>query len=189
MGFIGFLFISLALAMDCFSVSITCGIIQKRMGRQVLLMAVLFGFFQALMPFVGWLAADLFRRQIDAYDHWIAFAMLVFIGGKMIWNALAGGDEAKPFDPSSLKVLLALAMATSIDALAVGFSFLGMGIRSFSDAVAPLVLIALVSFGMSVIGKYIGVRIGRRFNFPAELIGGVILVGIGVKVLVSHLCA
>lgn len=187
MGIIGYFFLSLALAMDCFSVSITCGIIQKKMGRQVVLMALLFGFFQAMMPFIGWVAADLFSGHINTFDHWVAFALLAFIGGRMIWNTFRASEDDHHFNPSNLKVLIALAVATSIDALAVGISFIGMGIRTISDVMPVLAIIGIVSAIMSVLGKFIGIHIGRRFNFPAELFGGIILVIIGIKVLVQHL--
>jgi len=124
MGILGFILLGLALAMDCFSVSITCGLIQKRMGRQVWAMALLFGFFQAMMPFIGWLAIAFFADKIEAYDHWIAFGLLLFLGGRMIVNGLRHHDDAAAshFNPSDWKVLLTLAVATSIDALAVGFT-------------------------------------------------------------------
>ncbi len=189
MGFTGFFFLALALAMDCFSVSITCGMVQKRMGRQVIAMAFLFGFFQALMPFAGWLAADLFASQIEAYDHWIAFGLLSFLGGRMVWGTFRNDEVDAGLQPSSLRVLLTLAVATSIDALAVGFSFTAMGIHRLADCVFPLLLIGMVSAVMSVVGKYIGVRLGKRFNFPAECIGGIILILIGFRVLAEHLAA
>lgn len=189
MGIIGFLFLAVALAMDCFSVSLTCGMIQKRMGRQALAMAFFFGFFQALMPFIGWLAADIFKHQIDAYDHWIAFGLLAFIGGRMCLSSGDADDGHPRFNPSSLKVILTLAVATSIDALAVGFSFIGFGIHETAETFVPLLIIGLVSFVMSLLGKFIGVRLGRRFTIPAEKLGGLILIAIGIKVLLEHLCA
>lgn len=180
--------LAVALAMDCFSVSLSCGIVQKRMGRQILAMALAFGFFQALMPFIGWVAIDLLSEQIVSFDHWIAFVLLLFLGGRMIWNGFKSSDDGTPhFNPSRPLTILTLAVATSIDALAVGFSFSGMGIRTLADAAVPLLVIGLVSAVMSVIGKYIGVSIGHRIKFPAEPIGGLILVIIGVKTLVQHL--
>ncbi len=196
MSITGYILLALALAMDCFSVSLTCGMIQKSMGRQAWGMALLFGFFQALMPLLGWIAADTFKAQISAYDHWIAFGLLVFLGGKMLYQDLydrfcrqkSGFPETQHLDPSSFNALLTLAVATSIDALAVGFSFLSFGIRGWRDVIIPLLIIATGSFVMSLLGKAIGIRLGRRFNFPAEIIGGLVLIGIGVKVLIQHLC-
>lgn len=189
MGTIGFLFLAVALAMDSFSVSLSCGMIQKYMGRQVWIMSFFFGFFQALMPFIGWQTANVFREEINAYDHWIAFVLLAFIGGRMCLSTKKSSDETHRFNPSSLKVLLTLAIATSIDALAVGFSFIGMGIHTISDIVIPLIIIGLVSFVLSFLGKFIGVRISSYCKIPAELIGGCILIAIGFKVLVEHLTA
>lgn len=185
----GMFFLGIALAMDCFTVSVTCGILQKRMGRQALAMAFLFGAFQALMPMLGWLAAALFSRQIMAYDHWVAFGLLFLLGVKMIWEGFHPDHREHRFNPSKPAVLLTLAVATSIDAMAVGFSFVGMGIRTTGEALLPVAVIGLVSFVMSLLGKYAGVRIGRHFHFPAEPLGGIILIGIGVKVLVEHLSA
>ncbi len=195
MSFIDCFLLALALAMDCFSVSISCGIVQKRMGRQALVMAFFFGLFQALMPFLGWLAAEVFSKEIMAYDHWIAFGLLAFLGGKMVYSEVAkylskeedDHEEKTGFNPSDICVLLTLAVATSIDALAVGFTFPGLGVNSLADMAVPLLIIGIVSAVMSLVGKYIGLNIGRRFNCPAELFGGLILIGIGVKVLVQHL--
>ena len=100
--------IAVALAMDCFSVSITCGIIERRMGWQAWLMALLFGLFQGIMPLIGWLAATVLVGNIEAYDHWVAFGLLAFLGGKMIWEARHEKEGMKQFNPSSLGVLLTL---------------------------------------------------------------------------------
>lgn len=188
MSFIEALLLAVALAMDCFTVSITCGIIQRRMGRQALAMALLFGFFQALMPLLGWLAANLFSKQITAYDHWVAFGLLTLLGGKMIWEGFQE-KEHTAFNPSRPAILVTLAIATSIDALAVGFSFIGMGLRSIAEIVMPVATIGITSFLFSIFGKYVGVSLGRRFNWPAEQIGGSILILIGLKVLIEHLSA
>lgn len=185
----GIIFLAIALAMDCFTVSVTCGVLQKRMGSQVWAMAFLFGLFQALMPLIGWLAAGLFSRQIMAYDHWVAFGLLFLLGVKMIWEGFHGDKECHRFNPSKPVVLLTLAVATSIDALAVGFSFVGMGIRTAWQVVQPIVIIGIVSFLMTLGGKYLGVKIGRIFHWPAEQFGGIILIIIGVKVLIEHLTA
>lgn len=189
MGIIGYFLLALALAADCFSVSVSCGMIQRRMGRQVLVMAASFGFFQALMPLIGWWAADLFAHKIEAYDHWIAFGLLGFIGGRMVWSGMHPRQASTGFNPSSVRVILTLAFATSIDALAIGFSFISMGIKSITDALVPLSIIGLTSVALSVIGKYIGLSIGRYFHFPSDLLGGIILIAIGLKILIQHLCA
>lgn len=169
--------------MDCFSVSITCGILQKRMGRQVWAMALLFGLFQGGMPLVGWLLSSNFLRLIEAYDHWVAFGLLLFLGGKMIWEGMHDDGENPHYNPSRLGVLLMLSVATSIDALAVGVSYPGIGMKGLRSVLEASAWIAVVSFAMSVIGKFIGVKVGCRFNWPAEQVGGVILILIGLKVL------
>ena len=188
MTFIEAFFIAVALAMDCFTVSISCGVIQRRMGRQVWVMALMFGAFQALMALLGWAAVDVFKDKIEAYDHWVAFSLLTFIGGKMIWDG-AFPKENQSCNPSSYWVILFLSFATSIDALAVGCSYVGMGFFRFEEVAFPILLIGLASFLLTFVGKYLGVRIGHRFNWPMEEIGGVILIVIGCKVLLQHLLA
>ncbi len=187
MSTIDSLMLSVALAMDCFTVSITCGIIHKRMGMQVLIMAFFFGAFQSLMPLIGWFAADFLSEEITAYDHWVAFGLLAVLGTRMIWNGMKGCDENCTFRPDNILTIITLAIATSIDALAVGFSFIGMGIRQTSDAIPTIAIIGAGSFLFTLLGKYIGVKVGKKFSWPAEQLGGFILLIIGVKVLLSHL--
>lgn len=187
MGYFELCLLAMAMAMDCFTVSITCGIIQRRMGRQAWAMALSFGLFQAFMPLLGWLTATLFSRQIEEYDHWVVFGLLAFLGGKMIWDGCHPEEEEPKFNPSSPLVLLTLSVATSIDALAVGFSFVGMGLRTYSAIAVAVTVIGLMSFLFSLLGKNIGVRIGRRFDWPAEQLGGCILIFIGLRVLVEHI--
>lgn len=179
--------LALALAMDCFTVSLTCGIIQKRMGRQAVAMALTFGAFQGGMTLLGWAVAASFSRYISGVDHWFAFLLLAFLGGKMIWEGMHA-EQGKPcFNPSKPATLLTLAVATSVDALAVGFSFTCMGFSRLAAVFYPVGMIAAVSLLMSLAGKYIGVTVGRRVNWPAEQIGGVVLILIGLKVLLEHL--
>ena len=186
MTFLDALLISIALAMDCFTVSITCGIIQRRMGSQSVAMASMFGIFQAGMTLLGWLFVGIFTKEIQAYDHWVAFTLLSLLGSKMIWEGIHPKENQK-YDPSHFIVLLMLSVATSIDALAVGCSFIGMGLVSFLNILSPVILIGLSSFVLSLIGKYIGVKIGHRVDWPTEQIGGVILILIGLKVLLQHI--
>ena len=125
--------LAVGLAMDCFAVSIASGIILKRARlRPMLVMAISFGFFQALMPLLGWIGASFFSHLIESIDHWIAFGILAFLGGRMIMESFKDEDCKHEYDPTSLKVVLALAVATSIDALAVGVSFAFLGIKQFS---------------------------------------------------------
>ena len=183
--------IALALAMDCFAVSVVCGVIVREYRAGVMLrLAVLFGFFQALMPLIGWALTTHFSTYLEAVDHWIAFAMLAFIGGKMILDSFKGEDE-EHMDPGHWKTQLAMAVATSIDALAVGITYACTGYNTISSIALPLGIIGLVSFLMSLLGFSLGVRFGETVNkkMRPELLGGIILIGIGVKILIEHLCA
>ena len=206
MNLLDIILLAVALAMDCFTVSIVCGVILPQQGTQrdgsfvtptdvtkepslcVIRMAFLFGFFQALMPLLGWLGISHFQSYMEAYDHWIAFGLLGLIGGKMIWESFSP-EEEHHFNPCRLRTQLLLAVATSIDALAVGISFACTGYTALSQLTLPLLLIGLVSFLFSIIGYHLGRCFGktiiRRLN--PELIGGTILILIGVKVLMSHL--
>ncbi|MCR4571973.1 MAG: manganese efflux pump MntP family protein [Bacteroidales bacterium] len=189
MTILDILLIAVALAMDCFTVSMVSGVMTRKMfwGRN-LRMALLFGFFQAAMPFIGWIAIHYFQSSVEAYDHWIAFGLLLLIGGKMILDAFKEEDEAT-FNPLNLGTQLTLAIATSIDALAVGISFACSGYGSIQRLVLPLAVIGLVSFIFSIAGLLLGVRFGGAVarRFKPEIIGGVILIAIGVKILLEHL--
>lgn len=179
--------LAVALAMDCFAVSVTSGLILKRVRlRPILIMALLFGLFQALMPLIGWAGMQFFSGYIERIDHWIAFGLLAFIGARMFWEGCKG-NEASSFDPTRLHVVLGLAVATSIDALAVGISFACTGMTTFGSIVTPILIIGLVSFVLSLVGSYLGIRLGKRFHLPASQVGGVILILIGIKILVQHL--
>ena len=183
--------VALALAMDCFAVSMASGIIFKRVvPRQMTAMVLLFGLFQALNPLLGWLGAELCRELIESVDHWIAFAILGFLGVRMIIDSFKD-EEEKKFNPRRFKVILTLAVATSIDALAVGISFSCMGYSSLPSLLYPLVAIGIVSSAMTALGLFLGVRFGKTFagRLRAELWGGLILIAIGVKVLIEHLSA
>ena len=183
------LLIALALAMDCFAVSVVCAVILRRKATGVMLrLAFLFGFFQALMPLIGWLLTCRFSEQLQAVDHWIAFAMLAFIGGKMIVDSFKEEEHAS-MNPESWKTGLLLAVATSIDALAVGISYACTGYDTLSSLCVPLVTIGVVSFLMSILGYLLGVRFGEVVNkkMRPELLGGIILICIGVRILVEHL--
>ena len=176
--------LALSLAMDCFTVSIVSGTILLRWkGRVIARLAFLFGFFQALMPLLGWLAIRLFAAQLETYGRWIAFSLLLFIGGRMIVSALRGEEENAIFHPEKLPTQLLLAVATSIDALAVGVSLGVTGYDTISSLSFPLLVIGAVSLLLSLLG----IRFGRAVcsRMKPELLGGIILVGIGIKVLLS----
>lgn len=182
--------LAVALAMDCFTVSIVSGVIVRRwLWGMILRMAFLFGLFQAMMPFIGWLATNHFSEQLETIDHWIAFGLLAFIGGKMIKESFDNDEEEKHFNPKRLNTQLLLAVATSIDALAVGISFACTGYKEFAQIAYPLFVIGVVSFLFSILGYLFGVRFGKSVarKLKPELLGGIILLVIGIKILFTHL--
>lgn len=182
--------LAIGLAMDCLAVSIASGIILKRIQwRPMLVMAFFFGPFQAIMPLLGWLGASTFSHLIESVDHWIAFAILAFLGGRMIKESFKEEDCCQRFNPASLKVVITMAIATSIDALAIGVSFAFLGIKSCSSILYPVGIIGFVSFLMSLIGLIFGIRFGCGIarKLRAELWGGIILILIGTKILIEHL--
>lgn len=179
--------LTVSLAIDCFTVSVASGIIlQKIEWKTFLTMGFFFGLFQAMMPLFGWIGASSFYHLIEAYDHWIAFGLLSFLGIRMIKEHFSD-EETCSFNPRKLKVILTLAIATSIDALAVGISFAFTGFKTLQSLCYPLAAIGIASFAISVIGSLIGVFFGKRFNLKMELFGGLVLIGIGVKILIEHL--
>lgn len=182
--------VAIGLAMDCFAVSIASGILLKRARlRPMVVMAVNFGFFQALMPLLGWIGASFLSHLIESIDHWIAFSILAFLGGRMIMESFKDEECKREYDPTSLKVVLALAVATSIDALAVGVSFAFLGINQFPALLPSIGIIGFVSFALSMAGLVFGIRFGCGIarKLRAELWGGVILLAIGTKILIEHL--
>lgn len=184
------LLLSVALAMDCFTVSLMSGVILRRaLTAAILRMALLFGVFQAAMPLVGWLGTAHFSQYLEAVDHWIAFGLLAFIGGKMIKESFDDDDSQPSFNPLRLRTQLLLAVATSIDALAVGISMACLGYDHITALTLPLVMIGTASALLSIAGYWLGVRFGRIVarRIKPELIGGLVLVFIGIKVLLSHI--
>ena len=183
MSFVEILLIGIGLSMDAFSVSICKGLTTKRFSwKMALTCGIWFGFFQALMPMIGYFLGAQFQQFIEAYDHWIAFGLLVLIGANMIREALFGKDE----DSSAsldFKTMLLLAIATSIDALAVGVSFACIQVRLWSS----VLIIGLTTFLFSIIGVKIGNVFGSKFEKSAGIVGGIILILIGLKILLEHL--
>jgi manganese efflux pump family protein len=177
------LLIAVSLAMDAFAVSTACGI-QIGMVKygHVLRVALAFGWFQFMMPVIGWLLGSTFSGWVQAVDHWIAFGLLLVIGARMIWESFRD-EEAPTKDPTRGWNLLVLAVATSIDALAVGLSLAFLKTSIWY----PAVVIGVVAAVLSAVGALFGCKLGDRFGVWAERVGGLVLIGIGVRILVQHL--
>ena len=185
MGFAEVFLIGVGLSMDAFAVAVCKGLCMKRLdARQTVVIALFFGGFQALMPLAGWALGTQFESYITAVDHWIALAL---IGGKMLWEAFHddGEEEACPAEGFrlDLKELTMLAVATSIDALAVGITFAFLQV----EIVSSVVTIGVTTFALSALGVALGHFFGARFEKPASIAGGVVLILIGCKILLEHL--
>lgn len=182
MSIIELLLIAVGLSMDAFAVSICKGLSVKKLElRHALLVGLYFGGFQFLMPLTGWLLGFRFEELIDSIDHWIAFILLGLIGANMIKEAFGKTEELS--DDFGFKTMLMLAVATSIDALAVGISFAFLSV----DILPAAALIGATTFALSAAGVYIGRSFGLRYKAKAEIAGGAILILIGVKILLEHL--
>ena len=182
MGIIELILLSVGLAMDAFAVSISKGLsVRELKPKHGLIAGAYFGGFQALMPLIGWLLGRQFEELIKSVDHWIAFGLLVLIGANMIRESFGGEDEQNA--SFSFKAMLPLAIATSIDALAVGVTFAFLEV----NIVLAITLIGVITFAISAAGVKIGNVFGTRFKSKAEFAGGVILILLGIKILVEHL--
>lgn len=186
MGFFELFLIAVGLSMDAFAVSICKGLKMQRFNvRHAGVIALAFGGFQALMPVIGWFLGKQFESYITGIDHWIAFALLAVIGGKMAVESFKKEEEdsSKENEKLDVKELLVLAVATSIDALAVGITFAFLQV-----SIVPAVsLIGVITFVLSSVGVFIGHKFGAKFKSKAELAGGIILILIGLKILLEHL--
>jgi len=184
--FLTILFIAIALAMDVFAVSVAAGVSLKRIDvRQTFRMAWHFGFFQAMMPIIGWSAGLTVRSYIERYDHWVAFILLTVVGLHMIRESFKEEDELdQRKDPTKGIVLIILAVATSIDALAIGFTFSLLKMSIW----IPAVIIGVVSILFSILGLNIGKRLGQLSHVSryAGITGGIVLILIGVEILYEH---
>ena len=182
MGIISILLIAVGLAMDSLAVSISGGLFMRPFCmRQSLRLALTMGIFQGGMTLLGWLMGVSFSSYITAFDHWIAFILLGFLGGKMIYESF--GEEETTISSFSTKTLLTLGVATSIDALAVGVSMAFLKTSIYF----PAFIIGFVTFALSLIGVISGYRFGKIKGINVELFGGIILIAIGVKILIEHL--
>ena len=177
--------LGLGLSMDAFAVSICKGLCMKRVNiKQALIIATFFGGFQALMPLLGYLLANSFAVYIQKIDHWIAFVLLAFIGGKMIFDVIRGGDDdacecGKPF---SIKEIFVMAIATSIDAAAAGIALAMSGDNIWLN----ITFIGVVTFLMCIGGVFIGNKFGTKLKDKASILGGIILILLGLKILLEH---
>jgi manganese efflux pump family protein len=182
---ISLLALAFALAMDAFAVALVTGLtLDPLRRRQIFRLSFHFGLFQAMMPLIGWTAGTAVHRWIASFDHWIAWGLLTFVGGRMIWGAFCGAEEARPnADPTSGWDLVILSVATSIDALAVGLSLAVIG----APIVVPAVVIGIIAAGMTVTGMLLGRRIGAFWGKRVEIFGGLILFAVGTKILIDHL--
>ena len=190
MGFIETFLIGVGLSMDAFAVAVCKGLCMRKINwRHTFIIALFFGGFQALMPLIGWALGTQFASIITPIDHWIAFGLLAFIGGKMLWDAFHEEDEcdcgdACELEPKlDLKELTMMAVATSIDALAVGITFAFLGVNIW----LAIAIIGVTTFVLSFAGVAIGNQFGSRFEKPATIVGGAVLVLIGLKILAEHL--
>lgn len=186
MDFLTGLLIAVGLAMDAFAVSLAAGFVSRGSIRRptAIRAALFFGIFQAMMPVLGWALGKSFSSLIQDYDHWVAFGLLFAIGAKMIYEGIMIEDvEEKNLQVDRLSVVIVLAIATSIDALAVGLSFSVLQI----DILYPVLLIGIVTFILSGLGFLIGKKSGHFLEKKIEILGGVILIGIGLRILVEHL--
>ncbi len=211
MGFAELFLIAVGLSMDAFAVSVCKGLCMKRLNmRQALVIALFFGGFQGLMPLLGWALGTQFERNITPVDHWIAFGLLALIGGKMLWDAFheedspcvcgrdcatcqrrGGADcddpeaarQAPIAPPLDYRELVMLAIATSIDALAVGITFAFLGVNIW----VAIAIIGVTTFVLSLVGVVVGNQFGSRFEKPATIAGGIVLILIGLKILIEHL--
>ncbi|MDP2719834.1 MAG: manganese efflux pump MntP family protein [Dehalococcoidia bacterium] len=184
MSIIPIVFIALGLSMDAFAVSVTRGLaVKTSRAANAIKVAAFFGGFQAIMPVLGWLAGTRVRDLISGIDHWIAFGLLAAIGGKMIYESFKVDAGGKKNGSLTIPVLFVLAVATSIDAFAVGLSL------SFLDIsiMAPALIIGAITFFLSFIAFFIGSALGGFFEKRIEAVGGLILIGIGIKIVLDHL--
>jgi putative Mn2+ efflux pump MntP len=182
------LLIAVGLSMDAFAVSICKGLGMKHLNlKQAAVIGLFFGGFQFLMPVIGWVLGAQFASFVTPIDHWIAFVLLAIIGGKMLWEALTDDDDGEPVEAVDAKLnlgeLLMLAIATSIDALAVGITFAFLDV----NIVPAASFIGVITFTLSFIGVAVGHQFGSRWEKPSTIVGGVVLILIGLHILLEHL--
>ena len=186
MGILELLLVAVGLSMDAFAVAVCKGLNMSKINyKRGALIALFFGAFQSLMPLIGWFLGVQFEKYIVSFDHWVAFLLLGFIGGKMIAEAFEKEKECDCQDKFSISELFVLAIATSIDALAVGITF--ALIAPTTGISLAVILIGVITFALSFVGVVIGNKFGAKYKKRAELAGGIILCLMGVKILLEHL--
>ncbi len=184
MEFFTIFLIAIGLSMDSFAVSITSGLVLNKIKfKNAAKIAFSLAFFQAILPTIGWLIGTKIQKYIESFDHWIAFGLLFIIGMKMILESIKTDDNDKEFNPLNPKVLLMMSLATSIDALVVGISFAFIEYRWFWSGL----IIGTTTFIISMLGILFGKKIGNKFGYKMEIVGGLILIFIGVRILFQHL--
>lgn len=184
------IFLSFALAADCFTASFALGVSHKKVKYDLLIaIALSFGFFQAIMPVIGWFCTNQLGNIAQSIDHWIAFGLLTYLGVKMIKDSREeDSDDSISHKSNVVIMVLLLSIATSIDALAVGVTFSCMDYPTFQSIIMPIILIGVTSTLMSFVGYSLGIILGKKTKFKIEIIGGAILIIIGLKILIEHLC-
>lgn len=183
MDILSIILIAVGLSMDSFAVSITNGLTIKELNiKRILTISLSLAIFQAVMPLIGWMAGLGIEKYIKDLDHWIAFALLSLIGAKMIYDGAKKNADAKDIELKIL-TLVGQSFATSIDAFAVGISFALLDI----SIVTPILIIGIITFGFSLLGLQLGKFFGKRMRKSVEIFGGIVLVGIGIKILIEHL--
>ena len=198
MSFLEILLLGVGLSMDAFAVALCKGLAMRQFSvKNGLIIAGFFGGFQALMPLIGWLLGKSFEQYITSVDHWIAFGLLLIIGGKMVFDAIREmrGEDSEKEEEFRLKIgeLFVLAIATSIDALAVGLTFAFLGVSAVTSTAGNLniwfsiLTIGLTTFVLSLAGVLLGNKFGNKFQAKAEIAGGIVLILLGIKILLEHL--
>ncbi len=184
MDFITVFILAIGLSMDSFAVSIGCGLIEQKISfRHAAKISFSFAFFQGVFPVLGWYLGTEIKGYVEGLDHWIAFLLLLFLGSKMIYESSKRGESDDVSDIYSLKHIITLSIATSIDALAVGFSY---ALASTSNIFGGAIIIGAVTFFFAMLGIRIGKDVGDSFGSKVEMLGGIILIGIGLKILIQH---
>lgn len=183
MSLVSIFFIALSMAMDAFAVSLGSGVKIGPGPRPIFRISFHFGLFQAILPVIGWLFGNTIEPYVRGFDHWVAFGLLAFVGLRMIRSGLSKGEEENPKDPSRGWTMVMLSIAVSIDALAVGLSLGLLGVNIWT----PALIIGLVTGALSLLGLRVGNEVGKRYGKPVEVLGGLVLIGIGVRIVMSHL--